>query len=164
LGYLAAAQPLESFAGWAVSGAAAIIALLLANVDKITSVVSLAAFKWGILLLTLSILAGILAKQFGIAIRSGLQNMDAMYQQFFSEEGIETLRSCKMPPAQMLEAMLTPLPWPVLVFAKAHAVLSATDFLAGEKLFLRIWCYQFYGSIAQSALGVAGLMSLALGM
>src|SRR5687767_6521986 len=84
LGYLSSSKPLETFVTWVLTGVAAMIALLVSNADSISKIVSHECFRSGMILLTLSLLPGVLSKNFGMGIQQGLVVVDAMYAELFS--------------------------------------------------------------------------------
>src|SRR4051812_9067227 len=88
LSYLATSEPMETFATWVLTGVAATLGALMTHAKSIMEVVTPTAFRFGMMCLVISILFGVVAKQFGMGIRKGVEGMNAFYGDATSETGI----------------------------------------------------------------------------
>lgn len=163
-GVSAMAEPIEVFATWCITGVAAILGLLVANLDSVSKIISAPSLRWGIVLLTSSMLAGALAKQFGIAIRRGLAMLESLYTELESPDGSVMMESMTTSPEEMQSKMAAPFLWPINVLMLRAARRGATDPINGEKRFVKLLCIQMYGAYAQAIFAVVGLLIFASGI
>lgn len=164
VGSLSAAGPLEEFATWCITGVAAILALLIANLGTVSKVISESGLRWGIVFLALSMLAGAAAKQFGVGIRNGVALLEALYAEFAKEDARATLAGMTAAQEEIQKKMAAPFLWPLKGIMLRAARRGASDYLSGERRFIRMPCVQMYASFIQSMSAAAGLLFLAFGI
>ncbi len=163
-GTLSIAQPVEEFAAWCVTGVAAILGLLVANLNSVSKIVSVTGLRWGIIFLVISMLAGATAKQLGIAIRKGLTLLDELYVEFDKPEGKAMLQGASISPEEFQSRMAAPFLQPLRKLMLQAARNDAVDLLAAEKRLIKLFCIQIYASWVQSISAVVGILTLALGI
>jgi hypothetical protein len=163
-GSLAAAEPMEEFATWCITGVAAIVALVLANLATVSKIISETGLRWGIVFLALSMLAGVVAKQFGIAIRKGIALLEALYAELSKPEAREAMANMTWTTEELQKKMAEPFLWPVKGMMIRAARRGATDSLSGEKRFIQLLCIQVFASAFQSASATVGILVLAFGI
>ncbi len=149
---------------WVVTGEAAFLGLILSNIESVSKILSPCSLKWGIVLLVLSILCGVIAKHIAMAVEMMIGLIEEMYKEFNSEEGHSILSSLTTPIADIAEKISKPFLWPLRGYMKKRFQIGTKDFLNGEKKAVKWLCYYFYFSIAQWILGLAGILSFALGI
>ena len=130
----------------------------------LTKILSISALHWGLTFLVISILAGVLVKQFGFLIASGVSTMDTMYSEFETPAGQEMLQNLKLKPEEINEGMISAFLWPISFFVKRACTKGAIDFLASDKKLIKLLCVQMYLMWAQGLFGTFGLIFLALGI
>ena len=64
-GTLALGEGLDQFTTWTITGIAAIVALLVSNLDSISQIVSAGGLRGALILFTVSLLAAVTSKQIG---------------------------------------------------------------------------------------------------
>lgn len=163
-GVLTVAEPIEAFSVWCITGAAAILALLVVNIDSVSKIISTSGLRWGIVLLTVSMLAGAVAKQLGIVLKRGIALTDAMYAEIATPGGAAAMDNMTLSTEDFQDQMVAPFLWPFKKIMLHAARRGAADPIAGEKRFVRMLCVQMYASYIQMACAAAGLLFLAIGI
>ena len=164
LGNLSMAEPIEEFATWCITGVAAIVALMLANLEAISKIVGDSSLRWGIVLLTTSILFGVVAKQLGIGIRKGIGLLESLYAELSTPEGQAAIAESDVKPEDVPAKIAEPYLWPLKRVMLSSAKKGSSDAIAGEKRFVRLLCVQMYASFLQGLCGISGILTLALGI
>lgn len=149
---------------WLITGTAAILGLLVANLASIHEVVSSWAIKWGILLLTISMLIGVVVVLMSIAIKQAVLVTDALYKKFAEPEGKASIEGITEKLEIIIESMIEPYYGPFKCYMRMCAYRGASDFLATEKRSVRMVCTIIYLSLAQGILGACGLIALVIGI
>lgn len=155
---------IEDFSVWCITGIAAILGLLVANINSVSNIISKSGLKWGIALLTVSMLAGALAKQLGFAIRCGVALLEALYTEIASPEGTAALEGVTDSPEEFQRHMTEPFLWPIKGIMIRAAKRGAKDPVLGEKRFVRMLCIQIYASYVQIVCAASGLLFLGFGI
>jgi hypothetical protein len=164
LGTLSIAQPAEQFATWLITGTAAILGLIVVNIDSVSNVISNSSLRWGLTLMTLSILCGVVTRQIGIAIQRGLAMLESLHEVMNSPTG-EAIRASLTTPSDVLgKELASPFLPPFRGSILRGVERGMTDNLAAEKRFIKMFCIQLYASYAQAALGAIGLIWLVCGI
>lgn len=162
VGVLKMAGPIENFSTWLLTGVAAILALFVTNLEPINNVISDFGVRWGLSLLTISMIAGVVAKPLGIAVRSGVELTDGMYADMETPEWAEMAKNLKGDAATYVKDISEPFLWPLDRIMASAARKASTDGLRGEKLFIKMYCVQVYALYTQAGLAAAGLLFLVL--
>src|SRR4030065_1893360 len=163
-GVLTIAEPIETFSVWCITGTAAILGLLVVNIDSVSKIISASGLRWGIVLLTVSMLAGAVAKQYGIVVKLGIALIDAMYAEIETPGGAAAMDNMTVSTEELQEQMAAPFLWPFKNIMLRAARRGAADPIAGEKRFVKMLCVQMYASYIQMACAAAGLLLLAFGI
>lgn len=161
---LGVAAPLQSFVGWTVGGIAAVLGVILANLQNVTALVTPSSLKWGLMLTVASILLGVVAKQMLEAILFASSHLLQIYDELFSEEGIALLKACKSDPSSFAFELRKFYLWPMNLFIESSANKGGTDFLVSEKRIGKLFCIGLYFAWAHFLVGAAGLCIIALGI
>lgn len=164
VGILSMAEPVEEFSTWLLTGTAAILALIVTNISSITPTISGFGLNWGLTLLTISMVAGVIAKQLGIAIRKGVALVEAMYAELQTPQGATILQNAQMNSETLAKAVSAPFLWPFNRMMEKGALIGATDPISGEKRFIKLFSVQLYASYLQGGLAAVGLLFFALGI
>jgi len=164
IGVLAAAQPIETFAVWPVTGLAGILALILSHLDILRDAVSLCSIQWGIALLVIAMLLGALVKYIGILIRNGIAVTNSLYQHLYSPEGQSALAGIMIPPEQLSAEVAKPFFWPFRQLLERSGRKGLSDPLSAEKRFIKMLCVQSYLFYGMCLLGAIGLLVLSTGI
>lgn len=144
IGVLASAHPVETFAGWAMTGLAGIVALIITHLDVLRAATSAPAIRWGLGLLVFAMLLGAIVKHIGILIRTGLAITGSAYEHLYSPEGQSALRGITIPPDQLPKEVAKPFLWPFRQLLVKSAQKGMQDALAAEKRFIKLLCIQGY--------------------
>ena len=158
------AEPVEEFSTWLLTGTAAILALIVANISSITQVISEFGLRWGLALLTISMVAGVIAKQFGIAIRKGVALVEAIYAEIQTQAGAAAFQKAQMDSDTLAKELAAPFLWPFKRMMEKGTRMGAKDPLWGEKRQIKLFCIQLYASYIQGGLAAIGLLFLAFGI
>ena len=165
VGALSVAEPAEHFATWLLTGTAAILGLIIVNVDAVSNVLSEGSLRWGLSLMTLSMLCGVITKQLGIAIKRGVALLDELYAELNTPRGGAIQELLRTPIDDVFtKEMVSPFLPPFKSFMLKSMQHGATDALASEKRFIKMFCLQMYASYAQGSLGAAGIIWLVCGI
>lgn len=163
VGVLSIAGPAGDFAKWCVSGVAAILALLIANLASVSAILSHSSLKWGMIFLAVSLLAGVFAVQLSMGVRMGTLLIESLYQELATPEAQAAIAASTLPTHEMTKQMCEPFLWPWNRFMLRGATNGVTDALKGEKRFVKMFCLLMYASMMQTGTAVLGLIVFACG-
>lgn len=161
---LQAAGPMGEFSAWCLTGVAAIAALIIANIATVTASTSEGTVRNSLLSFTVSILAGALTKQLGIALTAGLRILDDFYAEAESEEFCQMIAAIQVNPKQVHSLLARPF-WPVIrSYVRRCAEAGSKDWLRSEKRFVGLFCFQLTTAFIQLCGAAAGIGFLAFGV
>jgi hypothetical protein len=151
---------------WIVTGEAAFLGLIISHIESISKIISSCSLKWGIILLVLSILCGVIAKIIATAVVMIVSLIEQIHKEFNSEQGQLIFSEMKKPIDinDIGEKVSEPFLWPLRGYMKRRFHAGAKDFLNAEKKAVKWLCIYFYFSAAQWFLGLAGIFCFALGI
>jgi hypothetical protein len=149
---------------WIVTGEAAFLGLIISHIESVSKIICPFSLKWGIVLLSISILFGIIAKNIAMTVQLMTYLTEQIYKDFNSEEGQLILSNLKVPMDDLAEKLSKPFLWPLRGYIKRHFLAGTKDFLAAETKTVRWLCFHFYFAVAQWFLGIAGLLCFAFGI
>jgi len=159
---LATGAALEQFTTWTITGTAAIVALVLSHLESVSKIISPSSLKAGIVLFTVSILAGVFSKQIGMAVANGLETVNRLEGLLASESDKQLRADMRIEPKQLMSEVSEPFLWPLSALVRRSGERGVTDYLAADKRFVRLLCIQLYLNLVHALLAVAALMTLAL--
>ncbi|MGR8999118.1 MAG: hypothetical protein ACU88J_08735 [Gammaproteobacteria bacterium] len=162
VGVLSIAKPLEEFATWLLTGVAAILGAVIVNIEAVSKVLSTPNIRWGLALLVISLLAGVVAKQIGVFICAGIALIEEMYSEL--ESGAIAIRDITSSPDEINQEISAPFLPPFKRLMKKSFERGGEDKLAGEKQLVKWYCIQNYVFWLQSIAGAVGLLCLAFGI
>lgn len=163
VGVLSISVPAAEFATWMLTGTAAVLSLFIVNIDSLSKVVSSGNIRWGLVMMTLSILCGGLAKLFGMAIQYGVRLMEEMSAELKSLTSQNSQQQQNLSIDAFINEVASPFLPPYRHIMRNAMMRGKSDFLAGEKRLIKLWCTQMYASYAQVILGALGLIVLICG-
>lgn len=152
------------FATWLLTGEAAILGAVIVNVEAISKVLSARCLRWGTALLVISLLAGVIARQLGLAICAGLALTEEMYEELESPEGMAALQGMIASPQEFKDQLSSAFLPPLRGMMKRAFERGGKDPLSSEKRFAILFSVQLYSLWAQGLLGAAGLLVLGFGI
>lgn len=152
---------IEQFTTWTITGIAAIVGLVLSNVDSVAKIVSLEALKSSIILSTLSLLAGVVSKQLGMAVSNGIKTMNELEGVLNSDNGRQLMDNMTIEPRQLMHEVSAPFFWPLSAIMRRSAEKGITDYLSADKTFVRLFCIQLCVNAIHGLLAVAVLITIA---
>lgn len=161
---LAVAKLVGEFATWLLTGEAAILGAVIVNVEAISKVLSVPSLRWGIALLVISLLAGVIARQFGLAICAGLALTEEMYEELESPDGVAALQEMIVTPKEFNNQLSSAFLPPLRGMMNRSFERGGKDPLAGEKRWAMLFSIQLYFFWIQAGLGTAGLLVLGFGI
>ena len=161
---LSAAGVSAKQAKWVVTGTAAILGVIVANLAAVHEVVSSWALKLGILCLTLSMLVGVVVVIMAIAIKHAVLVTEALYKKFAEPEGKASVEGITAGPEEVIESMIEPFYGPLKTYMRSSAYRGGKDFLAAEKRSIAMMCTIAYLSLGQGVLGAGGLIIIVIGI
>jgi len=125
---LAVGETLEQFTTWTITGIAAILALLVSNLDSVSKIVSAAGLRSAVILFTLSLLAGVISKQLGMAVTNGLKTLNNVENLLNSEQGKRLMSEMKIEPRQLVLEMAEPFLWPLSTLSRRSGRRGLSDY------------------------------------
>lgn len=158
------AVPMGEFSTWLVTGTAAILGAILVNVEAVSNVLSSTSLRWGLAFLVISMLCGIVARQMGVAMASGLQLVERLEDELTSPEGELIIDSIKSHPQELKSEMASAFLPPLRGMMERSFERGGQDPLAGDKRLIKIVCIQVYVFWAQGITGAIGLLTLGFGI
>jgi hypothetical protein len=166
LGLLSGVGSLESAATWLLTGTSAMVGLMITQVESITKVINLTAFKVGLVCLALSIVAGVIARMMAWTIETRQKAMDHLISYLNSLEAKEHMRAMhakEITRSQLSEKMTRPLLWPMSWTAR-RSLTRPHDPLGSEKSSVRSYCWMTLLVLIQWTFVGLGLVALLFGL
>lgn len=161
---LSVSSPLGDFATWVLTGTAAILGAIVVKVETMSKVLSAPSLKWGLALLVISLLAGVITKHLSIALSAGLSLSEEIYEELISPEGINTIQNMTSSLNELKLEMASVFPPPLRWIMKSSFEHGCVDQLASEKRLVRFFSIQVYAFWAQGISGALGLLVLVFGI
>jgi len=161
---LAMSKSIGEFSTWLLTGEAAILGAVIVNVEAISKVLSKMNLRYGIAFLVISLLAGVIARQIGLAISAGIELTDEMYDELERPEGIAALQELIKSPEEFKNQISSAFLPPLRGMMKRSFERGLNDPLSGEKRLTMLFSIQLYTLWAQGALGAIGLLVLGFGI
>ncbi|OGU20552.1 MAG: hypothetical protein A2580_00425 [Hydrogenophilales bacterium RIFOXYD1_FULL_62_11] len=116
-------EALERSATWIIGGVAAIVAVVVSNLDSVAKISSLDGIKASVVLFTLSLLFGALSKQVGMAVVAGVNTLKETEALLNSEAGRRLMDQMTMEPRQLAQELATEAKAEYAINATAAAIL-----------------------------------------
>jgi hypothetical protein len=155
---------IEQFTTWTLTGTAAIIALLVSNIDSVGKIVSIEGIRLSLVLFTLSLLTGVISKQLGMAVGNGIIMIEKLENLLQSEAGQKLMSGMTTPIDQLTKELSGAFIWPMSWIARRGGKLGARDYLSTDKKFIRIFCWQLYFNVLHGLLGAVALLVIAISL
>lgn len=157
-------KPFGMFANWLLAGTAAILGAVIVNVEAVSKVLSALSLKWGLGLLVISMLAGVIAKYIGMTVCEGLNLAEEMYEELKNPEVIASILSVSDSLEDFKKELSSTFLLPLRGVIKSSFERGIQDPLSAEKRLVTGFCLQVYSLWLQGLLGAAGLLVLGLGI
>ena len=161
---LSVSSAVGDFATWVLTGTAAILGAIVVKVETISKVLSAQSLKWGLALLVVSLLAGVITKHLSIALSAALSLSEEMYEELTTPEGIKTIQSMTSSLNELNFEMISVFTLPLRWIMKNSFEHGCVDQLASEKRLVRFFNIQFYAFLTQALFGALGLLILVIGI
>lgn len=161
---LSLAMQLGEFSTWLLTGVAAILGAVIVNVDKVSTILSATSLHYGLGLLIISLLAGVVVKQLGFAICAGLDIAEEMYDALETPEGEKAIQHIRMDTEAFKQQFSSAFLPPIRGMMRRSFDRGTQDALSAERRLAKVFCVQLYSFWLQGALGTAGLLVLGLGI
>lgn len=161
---LSLAKQIGEFSTWLLTGVAAILGAVIVNVEKVSNILSATSLHYGLSLLVISLLAGVVAKQIGFAICAGLDITEEMYDALETPEGENAIQFIRKDPEAFKQQYSSAFLPPMRGMMRKSFDRSTQDALSAERRFAKIFSVQMYSFWLQGALGAVGLLVLGLGI
>ena len=155
-------EALERSTTWTLGGVAAIVGLLISNLDSVAKIVSLEGIKTSIVLFTASLLAGAISKQIGMAVTAGLSTLKQVDSLFASDAGQALLSQMTISPRELVMDLAEPFVWPLSQLVRRQGDRGVVDYVASEKRFVRMLCIQILLNGLHGLLALAAFLTIAL--
>lgn len=166
LSVLSLAKPIGDSATWFLTGAAAISGLLIANSESVTKLIAVGSFKWGLVCLVFSMLAGVIARGMSINISTRISTLNELNEYFNSvdaQKDMAGMAEMNIEPKDLVEQMQSCFSWP-LNWAFRRGASKGEDFLYSEKSCARLLSKLIIVLIVQQSLALIGLLVILLGL
>ena len=161
-GVLSLGASLEQFTTWTITGVAAIVGLMVSNLDSLSNIVAACGIRWSLVLFSMSLLAAAISKQIGMAVQSGISTIVQLENLLNSDEGRALLDAMTVEPRQLVKEMAQPFIWPLSGVMRRAGERGLKDYVSGDKRMIRMFCWQLYFNFIHGLLTVAALVVLAL--
>lgn len=155
-------EALERSTTWTIGGVAAIVAVLVSNLDSVAKIASLESIKISVVLFTLSLLFGALSKQVGMAVIAGVNTLKQTEALLNSEVGKQLMGQMTIEPKQLVQELAEPFLWPLSTFVRKGGERGLVDYVAGDKRFVKMFCFQVAFNAFHVLLSVAALLVIGL--
>lgn len=153
-------QALEKSTTWTLGGVAAIVAVVISNLDSVSKIASLEGIKVAVVFLTLSLLAGSMSKILGMAVAAGVNTLKQTEFLLNSESGQSLMAAMTIEPEQLGVELADPFFWPLSSLIRKSAEQGLTDYLAADKRFVKMFCLQIAFNAMHVLLAVVALLSI----
>lgn len=124
----------------------------------------ISSLHYGLSLLVISLIAGVVAKQLGFAICAGLEITEEMYEALETPEGENAIQHIRMAPGAFKQQFSSAFLPPIRGMMRRSLDRGTQDALSGERRLAKVFCVQLYSFWLQGALGAVGLLVLGLGI
>ena len=155
-------EALERSTTWTIGGVAAIVGLLVSNLDSVAKIASLEGIKTSIVLFTLSLLSGAMSKQLGMAVVAGVNTLKQMDSLLASEDGQQLMDRMTIKPTDLIRELSEPFLWPMSAVVKKSGNRGATDYVAADKTFVKMFCIQIALNMLHGLFALAALLAIGL--
>ena len=155
-------EALEKSTTWTIGGVAAIVAVLVSNLDSVARIASVEGIKASVLLFTLSLLFGALSKQVGMAVIAGVNTLKQTEALLNSEAGQHLMGQMTIEPKQLVQEMAEPFLWPLSTFVRKGGERGLVDYVAGDKRFVKMFCIQIAFNAIHVLFALAALFAVGL--
>jgi len=152
---------------WFITGIAAIIGLLISNLDSASLLIEFAYIKAALILLIVSLFFGLVARSYAIAAEGSVRTANRLYEVFTSPEGskmMEDLVREGLDLSTLSKDLSEPFYGPMKSQFQKAGDAGAQDFLISEKRGVKWFCHFIYAAVFQGIFAFSGLISLIIGM
>ncbi len=154
----------EQYISWTITGIAAVLALIIGNIDSIRAIVDQCSLKTALILMTLSIIFGVASKFGAVAVSVGRSLAIEIESQLNSDAGQQLMDGMDVDIEKLASEISEPFWWPMSVLIKKSMLSGVADPLKGEKLLVGYFCFHVYCNIFHIILGALGLAAIAYGI
>ena len=154
-------EAMEKFTTWTITGTAAIVALLISNIGAVTNIVSSGGIKLAVTLFVVSILCGVVSKQFGMALSTGLKTINELEALLNSEAGKNLMKEMTLETTQLTDDLAAPFWWPLSSIMRRSGRAGAKDYLSADKRLIWMFCVQLYSNFFHILFGAGAMISIA---
>lgn len=158
---LAIGGGMQQFTTWTITGTAGIIAFFVGHLDSISDIVSDRGVSWSLTLLALSVLAGVVSKQFGMAVAHSLVTITKMETFLQGPDGQRLMSEMSIAPKQLNKEIADPFLWPLSSLMRRSGERGGKDHSAADTHFIRLFCVQLYTNLLHTLLAAAAIIILA---
>lgn len=155
-------RSMEQFTTWTITGIAAIIGLIISHLDSVSTIVGAGGLRWSLVLLTFSLLAGVVSKQVGMAVTQGLETINNLEGLLRSEDGRQLMSSMTIEPRQLMRDIASAFVWPLSFFMRRSGEQGVQDYSTADRCFIRLFCLQLYINLLHGLLAAGAVITLAL--
>lgn len=158
------AGPVSEQYRWMLTGLAAILGLMVANLDSIQNVINGDYLKWSLSLLVVSVLLASIAYLMSTSLKARNDVMYHLEQILGSEEGQAVLSEMKMNQLEFQRRLSKPFFGPIKWLMLRSAKKGANDPFAMEKGSITLIVWQAYAMWLSILLAAVGLIVLVIGL
>lgn len=158
------AGPAGVLSQWLATGTAAVLALLIGNLQHLTAVLREGNLRAGILVLVISLLAGVAATVLAIAVRNSTEVSEQLLAEFATPESQMLLAEARDLWPNIRREMLKPMFGPIKWAFKWGLDRGGADPLAGYKSNIRLLSIFSCLAVAQYLTALVGIAILAIGL
>ncbi len=153
-------ESMEKFTSWTIAGIAGVVVLIIGNVESVTKIISSSGIKVTLTIFIMSLIFGIISKQYGMIITSGIRMLKDLEQSLHSESGQNLIGQLTIEGNQFTDEIAEPFWWPLSIILRRAARKGADDNLTAIKQLVTIFSKQLYSNYIHLFLAALGLLSL----
>ncbi len=161
---LSSGESYGNFTNWTITGIAAIFALIISNLNAVTSIIDSSALKTSLIVLVFSLLFGVATRLYSVALTTGLRLILEMENRLNTPEGLQVLDGIESDMEGLASGLAQPFLWPLSYWLRKAMLSGANDNLKADKNLVRMFCIQLYCNLIHIFLAAVALTSLALGV
>lgn len=137
-------ESMEKFTTWTITGCAALVGLIISNLDSINSIIPITSLRYSIILFVASMLFGVLSKMFGMALTSGINLINDMENKISSSAGKNLMDSMSIEPKQLVKELSEVYWWPLSCIMRKAGNEGVKDYLSSDKRLVNLFCTQLF--------------------
>lgn len=153
-------ESMEKSTTWTLTGVAAIVTLIIGNLESISKLISLMGIKITLACFILSLIFGVISKLYGMSLSAALQIVKEIEKSLNSESGKNIIDNITIDNQQLANEIAEPFYWPLSKLMKNGMNSGDKDFLSGDKKLVGIYSKQVFTNFSHIIFTALGLITI----